>query len=172
VPADKVRLVVFDVDGVLTDGSLYVDFRGGERVKRFHVKDGLGISLLARAGLKVGLVSGRKSDAVAHRVSELGLDPRLVRQGTEDKVAVVQELAHQAGLREDEVAYMGDDLPDLAVLRRVGFPMAPADAAPEVREVAELVTKARGGEGCAREAAEKILKTQERWTGLVERFLA
>jgi 3-deoxy-D-manno-octulosonate 8-phosphate phosphatase (KDO 8-P phosphatase) len=167
---EKVRLVAFDVDGVLTDGSILIDGEGRESTKKFSVKDGLGIALLRRAGLPVAFVSGRSSVALEARAREL--DVKFLVQGSDDKLGALREIAHTAGVREEEIAYMGDDLPDLPVLRRVGYAMCPADAAPELREVCQLVTRAKGGEGCAREAAEKILRGQDRWSAILERFLA
>jgi len=168
VPAEKVKLVVFDVDGVLTDGSIIWQ-DGGWDAKVFDVKDGFGILLLRKARIEVGIVTGRTSLAVEQRAKELGI--RWVVQGTDDKLASVREIMHKAGVREDETAFVGDDLNDLPVLRRVGFPAAPADAVPEVRTVCELVTKAPGGKGCAREVAERVLKAQLRWNGLLETYL-
>jgi 3-deoxy-D-manno-octulosonate 8-phosphate phosphatase (KDO 8-P phosphatase) len=161
---------VFDVDGVLTDGSVFLrEGDGGESQKRFSVRDGLGVRLLRQAGLPVAFVSGRTSGAVLARAQEL--DVRHVIQGADDKLAAVRDIALRVGVGEEEVAYMGDDLPDLPVLRRVGYAMAPADAVHEVREVADLVTATRAGCGCVREAAEAILRAQDRWASVVERFL-
>jgi 3-deoxy-D-manno-octulosonate 8-phosphate phosphatase (KDO 8-P phosphatase) len=168
LPADKVKLVVFDVDGVLTDGSIIWQ-DGGWDAKVFDVKDGFGILLLRKAHIEVAFVTGRTSFAVEDRARELGV--RWCVQGTEDKLSAVREIMHKAGVREEETAFVGDDLNDLAVLRRVGFAAAPADAVLEVRTVVELVTKAPGGHGCAREVAERILKAQQRWNGVVEAYL-
>jgi YrbI family 3-deoxy-D-manno-octulosonate 8-phosphate phosphatase len=155
-----VRLLVLDVDGVLTDGSL--PFSGeGQPTKTFNVRDGLGIKLLLQAGLQVALLSGRASAAVETRAAELGIPHVLL--GVKDKVAALGDLLAQLGLEEGQVACMGDDLPDLEVLRRVGYPMAPADAVAEVKAVARLVTRAPGGRGAVREAAEYLLRAQGRW---------
>jgi 3-deoxy-D-manno-octulosonate 8-phosphate phosphatase (KDO 8-P phosphatase) len=168
VPPENVKLVVFDVDGVLTDGSIIWQDRGWD-AKVFDVKDGFGILLLRRAGIEVGFVSGRTSAAVEERAKDLGV-PYVV-QGADNKVAALREIMLKAGVREEETAFVGDDLNDLAVLRRVGFSAAPADAVPEVKTVVEHVTKAPGGKGCAREVAERVLKAQRRWNGIVERYL-
>ncbi len=168
MPPENVKLVVFDVDGVLTDGSIIWQDRGWD-AKVFDVKDGFGILLLRRAGIEVGFVSGRTSAAVEERAKDLGV-PYVV-QGADNKVAALREIMLKAGVREEETAFVGDDLNDLAVLRRVGFSAAPADAVPEVKTVVEHVTKAPGGKGCAREVAERVLKAQRRWNGIVERYL-
>jgi 3-deoxy-D-manno-octulosonate 8-phosphate phosphatase (KDO 8-P phosphatase) len=169
MPAETVKLVVFDVDGVLTDGSIPWQDQGWD-AKVFDVKDGFGILLLRRAGLEVGIITGRTSVAVEQRAQELGI--RFVVQGTDDKLTSLREIMHRAGVRDEETAYIGDDLNDLGALRRVGFSAAPADAVSEVKTVVELVTRANGGRGCAREVAERILKAQHRWSGIVEKYLA
>lgn len=169
MPAENVKLVAFDIDGVLTDGSIIWQYSAGWNAKVFDVKDGFGILLLMKAGIEVAFVSGRQSIAVEHRAKDLGV--KHVVQGSDDKLAALREIMVKAGVREDEIAFVGDDLNDLAVLRRVGFACAPADAVPEVKAVVEFVAKAPGGKGCAREVAEKVLKAQNRWAGLVEKYL-
>jgi 3-deoxy-D-manno-octulosonate 8-phosphate phosphatase (KDO 8-P phosphatase) len=169
LPAENVKLMVFDVDGVLTDGSLYYGPEG-EAWKRFSVKDGLGLKLLRKARIEVAIVSARESAAVARRLAEL--DVKTVIQGAEDKLAAVREVIHRHGVREDETGFVGDDLNDIPVLRRVGFTAAPPDAAPEVRSLVEYVTKAAAGHGCAREIAERVLKAQNRWGAVIESFLS
>lgn len=168
MPAENVKLLVLDVDGVLTDGQIIWQGDGFD-AKNFDVKDGLGITLLRKARIEVAFVSGRSSKAVSSRAEELGV--RHVHQGVADKLAAAREVMHKCGVREEETGYMGDDLPDLPVLRRVGFAAAPADAAAEVRSVVELVTRAPGGRGAVREVAERILKAQQRWGNAVESFL-
>jgi 3-deoxy-D-manno-octulosonate 8-phosphate phosphatase (KDO 8-P phosphatase) len=168
LPAENVKLVVFDVDGVLTDGAIIWQDQGWD-AKVFDVKDGFGILLLRRAGIEVGFVTGRTSVAVEQRAKDLGV--HFVVQGADDKVSALRDIMLKAGVREDETAFVGDDLNDLAVLRRVGFSAAPADAIAEVKTVVELVTKAPGGKGCAREVAERVLKAQHRWNGIVEKYL-
>lgn len=157
------RLVLSDVDGVLTDGTVFILPDGGE-AKGFHVRDGLAVVLARKAGLLTGVLSGRESAAVAHRSTELGVD--IVRQGVSDKKAVLAEILASRGLRPEEVAYVGDDLNDLAVMAEVGLSAAPADAPLEVRSQAFLVLDAPGGRGCLRELVEAILKARGVWDGL------
>ncbi|MEO5363352.1 MAG: HAD-IIIA family hydrolase [Magnetococcus sp. DMHC-8] len=170
-PADRamaVRMVALDVDGVLTDGGIFLDGNGMES-KRFHVRDGLGIRLLREAGLLVGLVTARHSPAVAQRARELSMT--FVHQGIRDKWACLQQELAKARLTPAHCAYMGDDLLDLAVLHRVGLATAPADADGEVRQRAHWVSTAAGGQGAVRELAENLLRTQNRWGNMVEAFL-
>jgi 3-deoxy-D-manno-octulosonate 8-phosphate phosphatase (KDO 8-P phosphatase) len=148
---------------VLTDGRLIL-LPGGE-AKAFHVRDGLGFVLARKAGLLTGIVSGRSSAEVARRADELRLD--VVRQGVEDKRACLREILEERGLSAPGVAYLGDDLNDLGLMKAVGLSAAPADAAAEVREAASLVTDRRGGEGCFRELVESILRARGQWSDLV-----
>jgi 3-deoxy-D-manno-octulosonate 8-phosphate phosphatase (KDO 8-P phosphatase) len=158
------RLVLMDVDGVLTDGTVLL-LPDGREAKSFHIRDGLGIVLGQRAGLKMGVLSGRSSESLAARAAELRLD--VVRQGVSDKRAVFEEILREQGLRPQEVAYIGDDLNDLAVLTEVGLSAAPADAPFEVRAQAFMVMDARGGHGCVREFLEAILKARDQWEPLL-----
>jgi 3-deoxy-D-manno-octulosonate 8-phosphate phosphatase (KDO 8-P phosphatase) len=158
------RLVLTDVDGVLTDGRVLV-LPDGSEAKSFHIRDGLGMVLARRAGLQVGLLSGRDSPSVTARAAELHLD--VVRQGVSDKRAVFEEILRARGLEAPQVAYMGDDLNDLSVLTEVGLSAAPKDAPFEVRAQAFMVTEARGGEGCFREFLEAILKARGQWETLL-----
>jgi 3-deoxy-D-manno-octulosonate 8-phosphate phosphatase (KDO 8-P phosphatase) len=158
------RLVLTDVDGVLTDGTVFL-LPGGGEAKAFHMRDGLGIVLARRAGLKVGLISGRASETVAARAAELRLE--VVRQGVSDKRAVLEEVLREHDLKPHEVAYMGDDVNDLAVITQVGLSAAPADAPFEVRAQAFMVTDAAGGRGCFREFLEAILKARGQWEPLL-----
>jgi 3-deoxy-D-manno-octulosonate 8-phosphate phosphatase (KDO 8-P phosphatase) len=158
------RLVLTDVDGVLTDGTVLI-LPDGREAKAFHIRDGLGMVLARRAGLKVGLLSGRASESVAARAAELRLD--VVRQGVSDKRAAFEEILREQALRAPEVAYMGDDVNDLAVLTEVGLSAAPADAPLEVRAQAFMVTDARGGQGCFREFLEAILRARGQWEALL-----
>jgi 3-deoxy-D-manno-octulosonate 8-phosphate phosphatase (KDO 8-P phosphatase) len=150
-----IRLVLLDVDGVLTDGSIYIG-ANGEEYKKFHVRDGLGMVMLQRHGIAVGIISGRASSAVAHRMQELKIT--LVYQDVHDKLACYEKILRERGLTDRDVAYMGDDLPDLPVLRRVGLAAAPADAVPEVREAASFVAPLPGGCGAVRALSDFILK--------------
>src|SRR5260221_13137293 len=158
------RLVLTDVDGVLTDGTVLI-LPDGREAKSFHIRDGLGMVLARRAGLKLGLLSGRSSEVVTARAAELALD--VVRQGVSDKHAAFEEILREQGLRPEEVAYIGDDVNDLPVLTEVGLSGAPADAAFEVRSQAFMVMDARGGHGCLREFLEAILKARGQWEPLL-----
>jgi 3-deoxy-D-manno-octulosonate 8-phosphate phosphatase (KDO 8-P phosphatase) len=177
LPADvrkrlkSIRLLVLDVDGVLTDGTL-VFTATGETVKQFHVRDGLGIRLLMNAGIEVAVVTGRRSEAVAVRCREIGIRDELVLQGSRDKALHLDQLEQTLELSGDQVAAMGDDLPDLPMLSRVGFAACPANAAPEVAAVCHMVCGAEGGRGAVREVAEVILKVQGRWQEQVGRWAA
>jgi 3-deoxy-D-manno-octulosonate 8-phosphate phosphatase (KDO 8-P phosphatase) len=165
--ASGVRMLLFDVDGVLTDGTF--ERHGGEEVKRFHSRDGIGFVLARRAGLKLGLVSGRKSAAVEARAQELQMS--FVRLGVDDKLASVREAMAQEGLSLEELAFMGDDLPDLPVLVRVGFSATVRDAPLAVRTRVDYVTRARGGHGAAREMIEQVLAAKGLLDELVETYL-
>lgn len=161
------RLLLTDVDGVMTDGSVLLLPDGGE-AKAFHIRDGLAIVLAQRVGLRTGLLSGRSSEVVARRAAELGMS--VVRQGVHDKGAALREILAAEGLRADEVAYIGDDVNDLPVLTEVGLSAAPADAPLEVRLQALMVTEARGGQGCLREFVEAILRARGEWQAAIAPF--
>ena len=166
--ASRIKLLLVDCDGVLTDGRLWLTEDGDEQ-KSFNAHDGLGLSLLHRAGLKSGVITGRVSKAVTRRATELGIE--FVRQGDHDKVAAFEQLLQQAGVAENEVAFVGDDLPDIPIMQRAEFAVAVADAVAETRSVAHYVTQARGGQGAVREVVELILKAQGRWNDLVAEYL-
>ncbi len=168
---EPIRLLVLDVDGVLTDGTLIYSPEGEDR-KRFSVRDGLAIRLLLQAGTEVAVLSGRSSESVAARCRELGMRAELVVQGSRDKAADLDRIEKMLGVADREVAAMGDDLPDLPLLTRVGFAACPADAAPEVMAVCDLVCGADGGRGAVREFAELLLKAQGRWSQLVSEWVA
>jgi 3-deoxy-D-manno-octulosonate 8-phosphate phosphatase (KDO 8-P phosphatase) len=159
------RLVVSDVDGVLTDGTILL-LPGGQEAKAFHTRDGLAVVLAHRAGLKIALLSGRSSEAVSRRARELGIG--IVRQGVSDKGAAFAEILAAEGLRPQEAAYIGDDVNDLPAMLQAGLSAAPADAAFEVRAQAYMVTEARGGHGSFREFVEAILRARGRWDSLME----
>jgi len=163
---EPIRLVVLDVDGVLTDGSLIYS-ADGEQHKRFSVRDGLAIRLLLRAGIQVAVISGRRSEAVVARCLELGVRSELIVVGSEDKPADLDRVEVLLQISDAEVAAMGDDLPDLPLLVRAAFAACPTDAAPEVIAACDLVCGAEGGRGAVRELAEVVLKGQGRWTDLV-----
>jgi 3-deoxy-D-manno-octulosonate 8-phosphate phosphatase (KDO 8-P phosphatase) len=154
-----IRLLVLDVDGVLTDGRLYYGPRG-EALKAFHVHDGHGIVELQRAGVAVAVISGRRSPMVSRRCRELGI--RHVFQGAGDKLPVLERLLKRLDLRAAECACVGDDLPDLALIERVGLSFAVADAVPAVRARADRITRARGGRGAVREVCEQLLRGRHR----------
>jgi len=157
-----------DCDGVLTDGRIWL-FENGEEQKGFHTRDGLGIELWHRAGLKSGIISGRKSSAVEARARGLGMS--FVRQGCEDKQGAFADTLALAEVTNEEVAFIGDDLNDIPLMRQSGLGIAVADAALETRERAHYVTKTVGGQGAVREVIELILKSQGRWDELVSRYV-
>ena len=158
--ADKVQLLCLDVDGVMTDGSIWIDDLGIE-TKRFHVRDGTGIKMWMRLGFQVAIITGRRGMAVRHRANELGIQHLL--QGSSDKLADFGNLLNGLGLSASESAMLGDDLPDLPIMKLVGYPMAVSDAVSEVRAVADFVTTRPGGHAAVREAIEHLLQAKERW---------
>jgi len=166
--AAKIKLVLFDVDGVLTDGKILMHADGSES-KTFDIKDGTGIVWALRQGLTVGFLSARSSAATAQRAAQLGVT--LVHQGVRSKLDTYDQIVDGLILEDDQAAYMGDDLLDLPVLSRVGLATAPADAAPEVRARVHWVTSAKGGSGAARELIEMILRAQGRWEGLLATYV-
>jgi 3-deoxy-D-manno-octulosonate 8-phosphate phosphatase (KDO 8-P phosphatase) len=155
--AKKIRLVIFDVDGVLTDGCLHLGPQGEEH-KIFHIHDGLGIKLLQQTGVKVGIITSRRSQVVEQRMAYLGI--QYVYQGIADKQPVFNELINQLKLDVTEVAYVGDDLPDLPLIRRAGLGIAVANARPIVKQHAAWHTQTCGGQGAAREVCELIMQAQ------------
>ena len=165
--ASKVQLLLLDCDGVLTDGGVTWTENGIEQ-KTFHIRDGLGIKLWQRAGFQVGIVTGRSSQVVKWRATELSID--FVKQGIGDKVAAVSELITSCNLDWESVAYIGDDLPDLPVIRRVGFGVAVADACLEVQEASDFTTQLPGGKGAVRETVEVILRSRGCWKNLIEQY--
>lgn len=167
---EPIRLLVLDVDGVLTDGTLYYS-ASGEEMKPFNVHDGLGIRLLIDCGIEVGVITGRSSAAVSTRCGELGLNDDRVFLGSKDKGADLDRMLEALGLRDDQMAAMGDDLPDLPMLGRAGFAFCPSDAAPEVIAACDHICGRNGGSGAVREAAEILLKAKGRWTDLVEGWM-
>jgi 3-deoxy-D-manno-octulosonate 8-phosphate phosphatase (KDO 8-P phosphatase) len=172
--ARAVRLVVLDVDGVLTDGGVYVgELPGGEvlEMKRFDIQDGLGIKLLQDAGIEVAVVSGRMSRATEIRARELGIE-ECHQDGGALKVPLVRRLMEKRGLQWREVAMLGDDIPDLAVLRRVGLPAVVANATEEARKAAIWRGRRKGGRGAVREFCETLLKARGEWDEQVESYVA
>ncbi|MGH9855312.1 MAG: KdsC family phosphatase [Blastocatellia bacterium] len=169
--ARHIKLLLLDCDGVLTDGGLHYTFDGKrvlEGAKVFHIHDGQGLKLAREAGLKLGIISGRISPALTARARELQIDH--LHQGVDDKLAVYEQIKNAEGLADEQIAYIGDDLPDLAVMRRVGLAIAVADAVDEIREAAHFITSKPGGRGAVREAIELILKAQDKWRESLQRY--
>ena len=166
--AARIKLLLMDCDGVLTDGRIWL-FADGDEQKGFHTRDGLGIDLLHRAGLRSGIISGRTSRAVETRARDLGMS--FVVQGHEHKAKAFADVLAQAGVENIEVAFIGDDLNDIPLMMQSGLGVAVADAALETREHAHYVTKAAGGFGAVREVIELILKSQGRWDDLIRDYI-
>jgi 3-deoxy-D-manno-octulosonate 8-phosphate phosphatase (KDO 8-P phosphatase) len=166
--ATRIRLVLFDVDGVLTDGKVLLHHDGTES-KTFDIKDGTAIVWAIRCGLTVGLLSARTSASTAQRAAQLGVS--LVRQGVASKLDAFEEILAELEIDDEQVAYMGDDVLDLPVLVRAGLAAAPCDAVDEVRARVHLVSAARGGDGAARELVERILRAQKKWDDLLASYL-
>jgi 3-deoxy-D-manno-octulosonate 8-phosphate phosphatase (KDO 8-P phosphatase) len=169
----KIRLLLTDVDGVLTDGKLYhlVD-KNDELVelKGVDTQDGVGLYLLVEAGIRTGVISGRVSDGLAARARMLKMT--YIVQGTIHKIPAFEKILTQAQVKAEETVFVGDDLPDIPVMRRAGWSVAPANARPEVKRVADFVTRAKGGSGALREIAEKLLKAQGQWKKALARYEA
>jgi 3-deoxy-D-manno-octulosonate 8-phosphate phosphatase (KDO 8-P phosphatase) len=161
--AATIKLVIFDVDGVLTDGRLLLG-PNGEEYKQFHVRDGHGMVMLRQSGIDLAIISGRDSPVVARRMDELGI--RFVYQGRREKLSALDEICAALNVTRREVCFVGDDFPDLGPLRAVGLPIAVADAHPVVRAAARYITQANGGFGAAREVAELILEARGTLTQL------
>lgn len=162
--AKKLQLLLLDVDGVMTDGGIYL-YPGGE-AKKFDVQDGLGVVLARRAGMEVGIITGRVSEAVRTRAEELGIER--VYQGYKDKNEALEEILKEYSA--EELAYIGDDVFDLPVLRQVGLALAPSNARPAVREVADYVSEAAGGSGAIREIVEWLLKERGEFGKIMEKY--
>ena len=165
--AARIKLLLFDVDGVLTDGHVLVHADATES-KSFGIRDGIAIVWAQRAGLKVGFLSARHSPTTPHRAAQLGVS--LVHQGVPSKVQAYEGILAAEGVSDEEVAYMGDDIVDLGVLARVGLSAAPADAVVEVRAAVHWVSDAAGGHGAARQLIETILRAQDRWDAIVAAY--
>jgi 3-deoxy-D-manno-octulosonate 8-phosphate phosphatase (KDO 8-P phosphatase) len=165
--ASRVRLLLLDCDGVLTDGRITL-IDGGDEEKSFHTRDGHGLVLLHRAGLQSAVISGRTSSALARRARDLGIAH--VRQGTHDKIVEFREVLAAAGVTGDETAVVGDDVTDIPLMRRCALAVAVADATEDTRAHAHYVTRLPGGCGAVREVCELILKAQNRWADLMRRY--
>jgi len=165
----QIALILLDVDGVLTAGQvIYND--SGQETKVLHVRDGLGIRMLIEAGLTVGIATGRRSMALVHRCRNLGIE--LLKDGIRDKAAALEEILEETGVAASETAFVGDDLPDLPIMHRVGVPIAVGDAHERVKQAALMTTRARGGCGAVREVSERILQAKGVWEPLVKRMFS
>jgi len=164
----RIRLLALDVDGVLTDGQLYFQADGIE-IKAFNVQDGHGLKLLKRAGLQVALITGRDSPTVSRRAAALGIQH--VFQGVEKKLPVLRELVARLGLEFDQVAYCGDDMPDVGAIRRAGVGISVPNAPDYIRRHADWVTERAGGHGAAREIADTLLRAQGHWDAVIDTYL-
>ena len=163
-----IQLLILDVDGVLTDGGIIRD-DAGQQIKRFHVRDGAGIVLWRRLQKEVAIITGKESNVVALRAEELGIEH--VYQNVGNKLEVYDQIKDELGVKDTEIAYIGDDLPDLPVMRRVAVPIAVADAAEEVRAIAKYVTKYPGGYGAVRDAIEFMCKEMGVWQQVLDRYM-
>jgi len=166
--AQRIKLLLLDVDGVLTDGRLYFSNQGDE-FKTFSTLDGHGIKMLQKSGVKVGIITGRTSNLVAKRASDLGI--QILVQGREDKWDALQEILQENPFSLEQVAFMGDDWPDLTVMTRVGLALTPANGHHSVVEQSHWQSQSRGGEGAVREACDMLMKTQNTFDHLLEGYL-
>ncbi len=166
--AKKLKLLILDVDGVLTDGRLFFDDKGKE-YKCFHARDGHGIKLLRQTGVEIAVISGRKSNSVSLRMKTLGVD--YVYQGHENKIAAFNEIIQKLSVDADQVAHMGDDLLDLPIMTRVGLSIAVNDANDSVKEYADWCTKTSGGLGAVREVCDFIMKSQGTFEGVLKSYM-
>ena len=162
-----IKLLILDVDGVLTDGKILYNDRG-EEIKAFNVKDGHGLKLLMRSGTEVALITGRESKVVLHRARDLGI--KHVYQRATNKIDVYEKILRGKKLEDKHVGFIGDDLVDIPVLRRVGFSATVWDAIPEVKEIVDYVASKKGGDGAVREVCELLLKVQNKWEEITERY--
>jgi len=166
---ERIRLLLLDVDGVMTDGRIILDSRGGE-AKAFDVRDGHGLKMIQRAGFIVGIITGRNSPVVDLRARELGID--LVFQGAKDKLVPFREIVGRLGLEDKQVAYFGDDLVDLPLLRRVGWAVTVSEAPEEVKAEADHITLLPGGRGAVREVCDLLLKATGKWEEVTARYFS
>jgi 3-deoxy-D-manno-octulosonate 8-phosphate phosphatase (KDO 8-P phosphatase) len=165
--AARVKLLILDVDGVLTDGRIIMDHKGRE-IKAFNVRDGHGLRLLMEAGIEVALLTGRSSPVVQKRADDLGIT--WVRQGVHDKVDAYQEIAREVGITDDEACFVGDDVIDIPLLKRVAIPIVVGDGAPEAKRCACYVTQSSGGKGAVREVCDLLLQAQGKWEAVLRRY--
>jgi len=169
VKAQQIKMVIFDVDGVLTDGSLFIDNQG-EEYKAFNSRDGLGMRLLQDSGILIGIITGRTSGVVEQRMNSLKIDPNNIFQGQTDKIPAFLTLCEQNQLHADQIAYVGDDIIDIPTLNAAGFSIATADAHPLTQQHADWITPSRGGRGAARDVCEFIMQAQGLWQTQLKRF--
>ncbi len=167
--AKKIRLVIFDVDGILTNGILTFTCQGHEH-KQFHAHDGQGLKLLMDSGIQIGIITARQSTVVKNRMDELGV--KHVYQGNGDKLPAYEDLKKQLQLSDEEIAYMGDDLPDLPMLRRVGLAITVPNAPNIIHQYAHWVTRLKGGKGAVREVCDFILEAQGTYQAVIDKFLS
>ncbi|MEW5807404.1 MAG: HAD family hydrolase [Acidobacteriota bacterium] len=167
--AKKVKLLLMDVDGVMTDGKVIFSSNGAE-AKEFDAKDGVGIKIAQRVGIKTGLITGRVSEAVARRGEELGMDE--IHQGKKEKIKIYMEIIDRLSLKDEEVGFIGDDIIDIPIMKRVGFPAAVADAHPAILPYAIYTTSSSGGRGAIREVIDLIIKAQGKWNALMKRYIS
>ncbi len=163
----QIKLILMDVDGVLTSGEI-IYTASGDELKMFNVQDGMGITLARMAGLKTGILTGRTSDLVRRRAEELKVD--VISQGSFDKLPEYEKIKHELGLTDEQICYIGDDVLDISILKRVGFSVAVANARDEVKAICDYVTVAEGGKGAVREVIDKILKWQNKLHDLIEQL--
>lgn len=164
---EKIKMIIMDVDGVLTDGKIIFSSDGIE-TKAFDIQDGMGITLARQAGLLTGIITGRESEIVKRRASELSYD--VIFQGSSDKIRSYDKIKKQFDISDEEVCYVGDDLPDIPVMKNAGFAVAVANAREEVKKTADFVTECSGGCGAIREVVEKILKAQNKFDSLLKKY--
>lgn len=167
--ASRIKLVIFDVDGVLTDGSLFLS-DDGQEYKAFNSKDGFGMRLLQDSGIDIGIITGRESTLVRLRMEELGITQ--IMQGRREKGPALDEMMEKNGLTLDEIAYVGDDVVDLPIMSRVGLSIAVQDARPVVKKHAHWITESVGGRGAGRDVCELILEAHGKWDDIIKRYLA
>lgn len=168
--AKDIKLLIMDIDGVLTNGGLFFD-NNGDEIKVFHARDGHGMHMLFKGGLKAALITGRKSQLVVHRAHNLNIPQDLVYQGYRDKLPALEDLVAKTGIEPQHIAYIGDDLIDLPIMRRVALGIAVNDAHPFVRKHADYVTEKKGGQGAAREVIELILESQGKLQIMLDSYL-
>ena len=163
----KIKLLLLDVDGVLTDGSIILG-DSNQELKIFNIKDGLGIKLAQAGGIEIGIITGRTSEAVKKRADDLAI--KILYQGYSDKLNAYEQIKNDLGLKDDQIAYVGDDLSDLKLLQKVGFSITVNDACDEVKATVDYITKRPGGKAAIREVIELILKSQGNWQGLIQKY--